>query len=589
MCGIAGQLSIDGSPPDRRLVRRMASTLALRGPDDEGFYFDDRIGLGHRRLSIIDLDAGSQPIGNEDGSIWVVSNSEIYNFKELRALLIKKGHRFSTKGDTEIIVHLYEEYGENFVEKLVGMFAFALWDKRKKKLLLVRDKFGIKPLYYFLDRHHLLFASEIKGILQYSALEKRLNYSALDDYFSFLYSAEPKTIFDNIHKLSPAHYLVYAGEKMTIRKYWDLNFDYGTVRPEKYYKEGLRRSLTESVKLALRSDVPVGVFLSGGIDSSVVSAVAKRLSNKSLKTFSVAFKEAPFNEAPFSRVVAEALNTNHHELLVTKEDAVRAIQKITAYLDEPFGDASCIPTYCLSEFARKSVKVVLTGDGSDELLAGYGWHTQNHEGTRSSHYSSKPISEVFYDEGGKAKLYSADLRKAVSRFSKLQEPETCGREWRRFSSLDKKLYTDIKTYLPSDILLKVDRMSMMNSLEARPPYLNDVYVDFVTTLPTKMKYKKGIGKYLLKKVFERDLPSPVIARKKMGFAIPMNLWLWEDGAFRDLVYDVLLDSKTRSRGIFNDRYVAHLLDQHSKLKQINGYQIWLLFMFELWQRKFIDN
>ncbi len=589
MCGIAGQLSIDGGPPDKRLVRRMATTLALRGPDDEGFYFDEHIGLGHRRLSIIDLDSGSQPIGNEDGSVWVVSNSEIYNFKELRAHLIKKGHHFSTKGDTEVIVHLYEEYGETFVEKLVGMFAFALWDKRNRKLLLVRDKFGIKPLYYFIDRHCLLFASEIKGILQYQALDKKLNYSALDDYFSFLYSTEPKTIFNNIHKLSPAHYLVYSAGKMTIKKYWDVNFDREEVRPEKYYREGLRSSLTESVRLALQSDVPVGIFLSGGIDSSAVAVVASRLSNRPLRTFSVIFKENHFNEAPFSRVVAKTLRTNHHELLVTKEDAVRAIQKITAYLDEPFGDASCIPTYCLSEFARRSVKVVLTGDGSDELLAGYGWHAQSHEGTKFSHFFSKPISEVFYDEESRAKLYSADLRKSISQYSKLPDAETRGRKWRRFNSLDKKLYTDIKTYLPSDILLKVDRMSMMNSLEARPPYLNDIYVDFVTALPAKMKYKKGIGKYLLKKAFEQDLPASVITRKKMGFAVPMNLWLWEDGVFKDLVYDVLLDPKTRSRGIFNNRYVTHLLDQHSKLKEMNGYQIWLLFMFELWQRKFIDN
>lgn len=585
MCGIAGQLNSHKKPADKRLVQRMAQALAHRGPDGEGFYFGENVGLAHRRLAVIDLKTGHQPMTNEDKSLWLVSNGEIYNFLELRDELKSKGHRFSTTSDTEVILHLYEELGERCVEKLVGMFAFSIWDQKRKRLFLARDRFGVKPLYYFYDPHFFLFASELKALLQCKKVSRALNFSAFDQYFTLLYTVEPHTIFREIHKLLPGHSLSIEGKTMTVRKYWDLSplqWDPRDHPGERIYADQLRSQLSKSIDWTLRSDVPTGVFLSGGVDSSVVAALSAK-SGQPVKTFSIGFREGLFDESPYSRLVAQSLNTEHHEFILTQADAVKAIPEIAKYLDEPFGDASAIPTYYVSKLARQFVKVVLTGEGGDELFAGYLWHDP--QAARNKGLGALPT--LPYDTLGRLRLYSADLKAELGKDLFPGHWDIDCTPSRKQDPLQKLLHLDLKTYLPSDLLVKVDRMSMANSLEARVPFLNHSYAEFVMALPSKFKIRHGVRKYLFKKTFRKMLPPKIAKRSKMGFSIPLDIWLWEKGRFREMVYDVLFDSKTRHRGYFNYRFIERMFSEHDKLTACHGYRIWALFMFELWQRNFL--
>ena len=565
----------------------MTEVLHHRGPDDENFYFEGNMGLGHRRLSIIDLITGRQPIKNEDSTLWLVANGEIYNFLELKKELETKGHIFSSRSDSEVILHLYEDMGERCLEKLIGMFAFAIWDQKKRKLFLARDRFGIKPLHYYSDQNTFLFASEIKSLLKYSNLDKSINYSALDQYFTFLYILEPQTIFKHIHKLPPAHYLICEKNKITLHKYWEIKSSRERGHSEKSYADRLKFYVDESVHLTLRSDVPVGVFLSGGIDSSVVAALARSRQRK-IKTFSVTFNEKFASEEQYSRLAAKAFKTDHHELVVTKSDALRAIPKLAAHLDEPFGDSSALPTYCISKFARGFVKTVLTGEGGDELFAGYHWQTHRTSGNGSAKSLSKIPSKMIFNDRERQKLYSASLDQKIQGSSQ-HNLEIDQRYFKQLNTLEKHLYLDFKFYLPSDMLTKMDRMSMMNSLEGRFPFLNHPLVEFAQSVPSSLKLKQGIRKYLLKKTFGHIIPKAILTRSKMGFSVPLKTWLWEKGKFRDLIYDVLLDPKTKKRGYFNYPMIEKMLHEHDRLIQMHDQRIWTLFMFELWHRNFLDR
>lgn len=564
----------------------MTGALHHRGPDDEDFYFEGNVGLGHRRLSIIDLKTGRQPMKNEDGTLWLASNGEIYNFLELKKELETKGHIFSSHSDSEVILHLYEDMGEGCLEKLIGMFAFAIWDQKKRRLFLARDRFGIKPLHYYSDQKTFLFASEIKSLLKYPDLDKSLSYSALDQYFTFLYILEPQTIFKHIHKLPPAHYLICEENKISLHKYWELKSSYEDGRSEKFYMDRLKFQFDESINLTLRSDVPVGVFLSGGIDSSVVAALAKAHQRK-IKTFSVIFNEEFSSEARYSRLAAKAFKTDHHELIVTKTDALRAIPKLAAHLDEPFGDSSAIPTYCISKFARGFVKTVLTGEGGDELFAGYHWQTHRTSGNGSVKSLLKAPSKMIFNDSERRKLYSAGLDRKIQGSSQ-HNLEIDRLHFKQLNVLEKHLYLDFKFYLPSDMLTKMDRMSMMNSLEGRFPFLNHPLVEFIQSVPSSLKLKQGIRKYLLKKTFSNMIPKAILERSKMGFSVPLKTWLWEKGKFRDFIYDVLLDARTKRRGYFNHKLIQTMLDEHDQLIYMHDQRIWTLFMFELWHRNFLD-
>ncbi len=587
MCGIAGQFNFEDKPVDQKLVRTMTRALSHRGPDGEGFYFDQHVGLGHRRLSIIDLETGRQPMRNEDGTIWLVSNGEIYNFVELREELKSKGHTFSTASDTEVILHLYEELGERCLEKLIGMFAFTIWDQKKRRLFLARDRFGIKPLHYFYDKDTFIFASEIKALLKYEGIDKTLNPSALDQYFTFLYVVDPNCIFKRIRKLPPAHYLICEHEKIYIKKYWDLEFPSNGKYSEAYYEDHLKTALEESIQVTLRSDVPVGVFLSGGIDSSVVAALAKK-ANKNIKTFSVVFEESIYSEEKYSRLVAKNLNTDHHELVVTRDDAFKAVPKIASFLDEPFADSSSIPTYYVSKLAKSFVKTVLTGEGGDELFAGYDWHTDRIFGKLDLKSLLTPPSKVIFGPRERRKLYSADLANEikVDRFGDL---DIDFKRLDELSVLNKFLYLELKTYLPSDMLVKLDRMSMMNSLEGRLPLLNHHYVEFVNKIPSNLKFKGSVRKYLFKKAFSNFVPKEIIRRRKRGFEIPLEIWLWQNGKFRDMVYNVVFDSKTKKRGYFNYKMIEKMFYEHDRLLKAHHHEIWTLFILELWHRNFLDE
>ena len=592
MCGISGQVKPRNEVIDRTLVQRMTRALAHRGPDDEGFRFEQNCGLGHRRLSIIDLSTGAQPLSNEDKTIWLVSNNEIYNYLELRKELISRGHRFSTSGDTEVILHLYEDLDEKCVEPLVGMFAFAIWDSRRKRLLLARDRFGIKPLYYHEDNDGgLLFASELKALLLHAGLSREMDLPALHQYFLHLTIPEPSTILEHVHKLPAAHLLIWEDGKAVLRPYWDLAILDRPAREiaEEDALEDLRYHLQQTVALSLRSDVPVGLFLSGGLDSSILTWMASAAQPTPVKTFSVAFTEKQFDEGEYSRLVARRFGTHHQEILVTKDAATNVALQLSECLDEPFADSSCIPTYLLCKHARESVKTVLTGEGSDELFAGSPWHRDDQLRSENIDSLLYPPSKIVFTRDQLDSILTQDLRSLISKSAYDPASGIRANLLRCVGGLEQCLYTDLKVYLPSDLLTKVDRMSMLASLEARVPYLNHPFAEFAWTLPPNLKLRNGIRKHLLRRLSEDMLPMDILNRPKKGFSIPMDLWLWEHGTFRDMVYDTLLDRRTKMRGQFNPSSVQSMLEDHDKLRQFHGYRLWTLFVFEMWQRNFADS
>ena len=568
MCGIYGALSNDPArPADVALLERMGHVLNHRGPDGGGLHRDGPLGMGMRRLSIIDLAGGEQPMANEDGSIWVVFNGEIYNYRELTAELQSRGHRFATASDTEVLVHLYEEYGERCVEALRGMFAFAIWDAPRRNLLLARDRLGIKPLYYAATDHGLLFGSELKALLQSSWLSRRVDQQALVSYLRYGYVPDPLSILEDVVKLAPGHtLLIEDGRPGRPRRYWRAaSFFRETARPvsDAVAADGLWSRLEDAVQSHLVSDVPVGAFLSGGLDSSTVVAIMANVSGLPIKTFSVGFREDRYNELPYARQVAKQFGTEHHELLVEPSD-LKVLDELLAGFDEPFADSSAIPTYLVSRLARQHVKVVLSGDGGDEIFAGYERYRVDRRrrylgllgdvglgaplralgallpvglGSNTLQNLSLPRIRRYLDSMSlfptRAVRDLLDPSGAVASYDleAIADPE--------LDPLSRLQDLDINSYLPGDILTKVDRMSMANSLEARVPLLDHRLVEFACRLPSDLRMRSGVAKYLLRRALHGRIPAEMLTRPKQGFGVPLESWFSGSirGFFRDQIGD----------------------------------------------------
>lgn len=622
MCGIVGLIHPENKKIDGGVLRAMNASLVHRGPDDEGYWIHENVGLAMRRLSIIDLEGGHQPISNEEGNIWTVFNGEIYNFVELREELTRKGHRFKTRSDTEVIVHLYEEKGEEFVTSLRGMFAIALWDGRTQKFLLYRDRVGIKPLHYALKNGTLAFASEIKALLEYSEIHREISLAALNDYLGFLYIPSPRTIYQDIAKLPAGHFLRFWKGDLKVQSYWDFEYEENSNFSEQDATDRLREILKESIKLHLRSDVPLGAFLSGGMDSSSVVAQAALENAASVKTYSIGFSDSEFNELSYARQIAQKFGTQHHEKIV-EADALDLLPKILSGFDEPFADSSAIPTYLVSEFARRDVKVVLSGDGGDELFAGYLWTRKEkwlEQYRRLPRAVKNSLEKPFLKEGYRPDrgarnwnliqrfLYDArqsPLQSFARRAMCFQpwmkeklfqpwlkeslESRESAEVFRGFfeaksstSLMNRLLYLDSKVYLPDDLLTKVDRMSMLHSLEVRVPLLDHKLIEFAGSLPFSMKLKGRTTKYLLKQAMKDLLPPEVLKQRKQGFALPLKRWFQKE--LYDFSKKLLLDSKSENLRYFQKETIGEMLEEHRSGRQHYGHQLYALVVFELWSR-----
>ncbi|MGB7925867.1 MAG: asparagine synthase (glutamine-hydrolyzing) [Pyrinomonadaceae bacterium] len=627
MCGIAGFVERRGTRPDGLerergvVLDRMCRVIAHRGPDDQGVMVEGGVALGMRRLSIIDLAGGHQPISNEDGKVTVVFNGEIYNYRELQLDLEARGHHFQTHSDTEAIVHAYEEYGAACVDHFRGMFAFALWDERAGKLFIARDRVGKKPLYYTLTpQGTLVFGSELKSLLEHPEVAREVNPEALDLYFSFGYVPDPLSIFRDIHKLPPGNHLSFVGGRLSIQEYWDFTYEPVEARREEDYMEELRALLDEAVRVRLIADVPLGAFLSGGVDSSTVVGLMSRHMEQPVKTFSIGFHEDSYNELKYARIAAKHFGTNHHEFVVTP-DICAVVDDLVHHFDEPFFDSSAIPTYMVSKLAREHVTVVLSGDGGDELFAGYTRYVVDRKrsgfarlprlfregvmqplGRRLPHGAPgrNYLHNVAYDHLdryiedlsiftrlNKRSLYTPEFR------AQLNEDGAAAR-YREYASridtgdgVDPLLYLDSKTYLPGDILTKVDRMSMATSLEARVPLLDQRLIEFVTRIPASLKMKGLETKYIFKRAVRDLVPAEILDRPKQGFGVPIQEWINEQ--LRERLRDTLTDTRTQQRGYVEPRYVKVLLDEHERHRRDHSAQLWTLFMLELWHRAFVDQ
>jgi asparagine synthase (glutamine-hydrolysing) len=620
MCGIAGIVYADREARvPEEILRAMCATIRHRGPDDDGFLANGRAGIGMRRLSIIDVAGGHQPIFNEDRTCAIVYNGEIYNHHDVRRELERRGHRYATRSDTETILHAYEEYGTDCVKHLRGMFAIAIWDAPRGRLFLARDRLGKKPLYYQHDGRRLAFGSELKAILALPDVARRLNAQALVDYVAWGYVPDPETIFEGIAKLPPAHWLTLDDGGLRIERYWDVEYTTPAhAEPEAFYIDRALEILDEAVRIRLMSEVPLGAFLSGGTDSSVVVALMAKHSREPVKTFSIGFEEPEYNELAYARRVAEHFRTDHYEEIV-RPDAEKDVLALVRQFDEPFADSSMLPTYYVSRMARRRVTVALSGDGGDELFAGYprfldppSVRIANHVpagvrdavlaplaralppgtrgidrlrnllGTPDEQYVRRvtrglaPIHrEVFSDEI--ARRVDGDPTRIAAPFL---------RRVRHADVLSRRQYLDTHTYLPGDIMAKVDRTSMLVSLESRAPLLDHVLVEFAATIPVELRTRGMTTKYLLKRVAERLMPREMVHRPKMGFGIPVAYWLKKEWAAHS--EDLLLGERSAGRGVFRPGYVRRILDEHRTGKRDNSAMIWTLMMLELWWREKLD-
>jgi asparagine synthase (glutamine-hydrolysing) len=628
MCGICGFVDARGLGPDApALLRSMADAIVHRGPDDDGFFTDSRAALGMRRLSIIDLVTGKQPIANEDKTVWVVYNGEIFNFPALKKDLLAHGHAFATNTDTEVIVHLYEDLGDDFVLRLNGMFAIALWDTRRRRLVLARDRLGIKPLHYAEDGGRLTFASEIKALLR-APIGREIDDEALGQYFAFEYIPAPRSIFRSIRKLLPGHLMTWEDGRTEIRRYWDVRFAETKPAPrrEEDYAEEIAARLKESVRMRLLSDVPLGVFLSGGIDSSSVTALMSEVATGTVKTYSIGFREKSFDELDAARLVADRFGTEHQEFVVGPDEVRELVPVLMRYLDEPLADASVIPTYIISRLARRYVTVALAGDGGDELFGGYDtykaykiarWYRKIPRLLRrglvgpivrrlpasprrlSFEFKAKKfiagaeyppeIANVIwwgaYTPDLRARLFSPDLRERIGRdpyapvaFHASNAPAADG--------LDRIAYLDLKLYLQDDLLVKVDRMSMANSLEIRVPFLDYTFVEFAAAIPNSLKLKGLASKYILKKAMASRLPGKILTKKKIGFDIPLGVWIRDE--LRDFVLDTLSPGRLRRHGFFNEDFVGKLLDEHLRGRHNHRQLLWPLVIFQYWHDLYLS-
>jgi len=650
MCGICGEIDFNKGVTVEP-IRRMCKVLTHRGPDDQGMVFIKgnqylevkdssefipdtnpfEVGLGHRRLSIIDLSIDAhQPMCNEDGKIWIVFNGEIYNFQELRDGLEKKEHRFKSKSDTEVILHAYEEFGVECLNHFRGMFGFAVWDSNLQRLFMARDRLGKKPLVYAHQNGHFAFASEIKALLQIPGIERTVNATAIHQYLTYQYVPSPDTIFEGIKKLPPAHYLLYdRNGNIRIERYWKLKFNsnHQTYTDAQELGDRIRTELEESVNLRLISDVPLGAFLSGGVDSSLIVGIMAKFSEKPVKTFSIGFEEKDFDELFYARLVSNHFATEHHEFVV-KPNAIEILPKLVWYYNEPFADSSAIPTYYVANMTRDYVKVVLTGDAGDENFAGYprylrskyvSWFTRLPEKVRrnllpsflrilsqspwrretlnrladftemlSSHQGRNYAEQIkIFNQKDKDDVLSEDFSRQVKGTDPLDYLIKKYEEGDTDDLLEKLLYLDMITYLPEDLLVKMDIATMANSLEARVPFLDHKFMELVAGIPSHLKLKGTKSKFILKTAFKDFLPDAVFKRRKMGFGVPVSRWFRNE--LKDYVYDILLDPRTLKRGYFRREGVERLLDDHIALRYDHSSKIWALLFLEIWFRVFIDR
>lgn len=625
MCGICGLVYKDARHGvDTMAIHAMSDTISHRGPDDSGVYSKDNAGLGFRRLSIIDLSpAGHQPMSNEDGTVWIVFNGEIYNYLKLREELIAKGHIFNSRTDSETIVHLWEEMGERCVERLQGMFAFAIWDVKKQSLFLARDREGEKPLYYADLNDRIIFGSEIKAILASPNFQVEPNLDAIHLYLAYQSVPAPESAFRGIKKLPAAHSLTYREGKTIVKRYWKLSYAdkllIETEKEELDLQEEIIERLREAVRIRLMSEVPLGAFLSGGIDSSIVVALMTELMDQPVKTFSIGFDHDEYNELPYARKIAEKYETDHHEFIVTP-DAQTIIPKLVWHYNEPFADSSAIPSFYVSQMARDYVTVVLTGDGGDENFAGYSryQYTQSigHQGLRNalSNLAARAKSGVFinskdirgslvrlghltpahldyylrlthFHEYYQSDLYTSSFRTQVDNLFTVDWMLRKYQDSDAKNFLDATLDLDLRFYLPDTLMTKMDIASMAVSLETRAPMLDHEFLQFSASIPAELKLKNEERKYIFKKAVRPYLPDEIIHRKKMGFGVPLQHWF--RGELKSMAYDTLLSKSAVERGYFDTDYVRSLLDRHQKGEDLQ-YLLWNLLMLELWHLMFID-
>jgi asparagine synthase (glutamine-hydrolysing) len=623
MCGIVGVLHQDQAPVDRALLKRMTDIISHRGPDGEGFHLDGPVGLGHRRLSIIDLAGGAQPMASGDGSVWITYNGEVYNYRELRRELEGLGVRFRTSSDTEVILAAYETWGVECLGHLRGMFAFGLWDGKRRQMFLARDRAGIKPLVYAWDGRCLRFASELKALLEDPAVPRDLDWDALQEYLTYLYIPGPRTIFQGIRKLPPASYLLCSldGGEPEVRTYWDVRMEPQTRGTEADWAQELDHLLHEAVRLHTIADVPVGAFLSGGLDSSTVVACMARNATAPVKTFSIGFDEQDFDELRYARLVAARCGTEHFEMVV-KPDVMDILPKLAWQFDEPFGDASAIPTYCVSRITRDHVTVALSGDGGDENFAGYRRYAEalrlHRRFDRLPGSLIRPLSrwagarrpagargrELMIQAGASPidryfrmltyqsaeTLGSLLTAEAAAHLSRRVDSEDFARLAGRAGGEDyvsQLQYVDVHHYLPEDILTKVDRASMLTSLESRVPLLDHLVMEHAARMPVGLKLRDGAGKHILKEAMRPYLPAEILTRRKMGFGVPLDAWF--RGELRGFTRDILTDRRTRQRGILRPEAVDQLLASHLEGRRDQSSQLWSLICLELWCRAWWDR
>lgn len=657
MCGIAGAAWGSGTPPiEYAVLQRMTTAIAHRGPDDAGFYHSLQVprgshvpnqdptweaagpggALGHRRLSIIDLAGGHQPLSNEDGTVWIAFNGEIYNYKELQPDLERRGHRFQTASDTETIVHLYEEYGPDCVLHLRGMFAFAIWDQKRRRMLLARDRLGKKPLFYRHAGGSLIFGSELKALLQVPGVPRELDPIALDEYLTYQYVPHPHCILKGFSKLPPAHWATFDDGRLELRRYWKPDYEAnapaggGAAKPAfetlEACRRELRETLTEAVRLRLRSDVPLGAFLSGGIDSTIITGLMQQLSTRPVQTFSIGFPVKAFDERSYARQAAQHLKTDHHEFVVEPE-ALEILPKLIWHYDEPFADSSAIPMMYLSEMTRRNVTVALSGDGGDELFAGYDRYRAVQVGMRfdrlpglvkklitlpvwqaipaSTRQKSRRrrfkrlLSALAYpperrylkwisifDDARLPGMYSDGFQDQLAGVDPADFVLAAYGECPSRDFVTRTTCTDLLTYLPCDILTKVDIATMAYALEARAPFLDQEVVQLAARTPIEWKRNGRLGKTILVETFSDLLPADIQVRPKMGFGVPLDHWFRNE--LRPLLHDVLLDRRSLDRGIFRPEAVRQLVDEHVSNRWDHSYRLWSLLVFELWQQTFLD-
>ncbi|WP_437203248.1 asparagine synthase (glutamine-hydrolyzing) [Planctomicrobium sp. SH664] len=644
MCGITGAVwSSPATAISRGTLGQMVEAIRHRGPDDDGFLYSPeeparheratQVALGHRRLSIIDLDSGRQPISNEDGTISVIFNGEIYNYVELREELRRRGHHFATSTDTEVIVHLYEEEGPHCVQKMRGMFTFALWDARRERLLLARDRLGEKPLYYRHDSRRLIFGSELKSLLQVPGVPRQVDPEAIDLFLTYQYVPHPRSIFKGFHKLPPAHVAVYENDRLTVERYWKPPFqpDEQTPHDESLspdqWRRQLRETLTESVRIRMRSDVPVGAFLSGGVDSTIIAGLMQSLSPRPIHTFSIGFPVPEFDERRYARLAAQHLRTDHHEFVV-EPSALETLPQLIWHYDEPFSDSSAIPMMYLAKVTKPLVTVALSGDGGDELFAGYtryqavdlasrtdrlpaplksllgwsGWQQiptstkQRSFGRRAKRFIAQlgqsPERRYLrwigiFDEESRQRLYSPSFREAVRGFDSARFILDAYQECPDRDIVTRTTCVDMLTYLPCDIMTKVDIATMTYAVESRSPFLDHPVAELAARMPIELKCRGGRGKQVLMETFSDLLPQEIQHRSKMGFGVPIDHWFRNE--LTGLLRGTLLSDRALDRGIFQRERVEQLIQEHVSKKWDHAYRLWALLCLESWHRIFVDQ